>query len=476
MQEIEMTELQKNAVLGSLMGDATFKASGKETKAIIWNHGAKQLEYVQHKYMVLQNVATREPCIRKNPGYGEYSAILSLKSMKIFHYWYSLMHPDGSKTKVVTKEFLDQITHPIALAWWYLDDGSKQTNINSGNIATNGFPLESVQLLQEWLMNLWGIETRISIVHHSSTGKEAPMLRLPRAGFVKLVDLISPYVPPSMSYKIKIVAAVCPHCGKVVGLGLNQYCSEECRRTVRREQWELLKQDQEKYASVKLKLSEYRKEHREERNLRERERRQNLPEEKKEELRAIAREKAKKYRELHRDEVNVRKRERRARMKGDPEYERKLKEERRRYYERKKQNPEAYAEFIRKRKVYANSLERKEREKELRAIRKEKDPERIKGYMKAAIARRKQRMLEDPEYAKKFRDAQNKYQKEKREALRKELGEEEFLRRQREKYRQKRLEETPEQRRARLDRRNAMLKRQREKRRTEKDSSTQLSQ
>lgn len=40
--------------------------------------------------------------------------------------------------------------------------------------------------------------------------------------------------------------------------------------------------------------------------------------------------------------INAYRRERRARLKGDPDHEAKLKEERRRYYERKKADPERY--------------------------------------------------------------------------------------------------------------------------------------
>ena len=42
------------------------------------------------------------------------------------------------------------------------------------------------------------------------------------------------------------------------------------------------------------------------------------------------------------ERINAYRRERRARLKGDPDHEAKLKEERRRYYERKKADPERY--------------------------------------------------------------------------------------------------------------------------------------
>lgn len=55
---------------------------------------------------------------------------------------------------------------------------------------------------------------------------------------------------------------------------------------------------------------------------------------------------AARYREKNRERINAKKRERRAKLKGDPEHEAKLKEERRRYYERKKADPERHQKSL----------------------------------------------------------------------------------------------------------------------------------
>ena len=129
---IGMTEEQVNAIMGSLLGDASLRKSSDHTQGIRWNHGQVQEDYVIHKYEVLQEFATRPPFVTENPGYGDYWVVLTLKALGIFHSMYTLLRPEGSERKTVTVEFLNEITHPIALAWWFMDDGSRAKDRNGG--------------------------------------------------------------------------------------------------------------------------------------------------------------------------------------------------------------------------------------------------------------------------------------------------------------------------------------------------------
>lgn len=57
-RKINMSDLQFNALLGTILADAYIGASGATTARVQWNHSSKQHEYCLHKYETLQKFAT----------------------------------------------------------------------------------------------------------------------------------------------------------------------------------------------------------------------------------------------------------------------------------------------------------------------------------------------------------------------------------------------------------------------------------
>ena len=333
-RKINMSDLQFNALLGTILADAHIGASGATTARVQWNHSSKQHEYCLHKYETLKEFATNPPRRKPNPGYGEEWSCLSLKATHLYFLLRQLCYSD--KRKRITPEYLELITHPIALAWMIMDNGSRQKGTNSADLSMHAFPKEDVELFQQWLAEKWGVVGIIQTVHHSSTGKEGRVLRFNKEAFLKLSALITPYVHESMRYKTEILTKTCPVCGTVFTMTHSDWCSPECaevgRKQHNREYW--LKNKEH----FREKAREWSKAHREEINARAREAYRTLSPEKRQELNEYAA----RYRAENREKINAYRRERRKRLKGDPDHEAKLKEERRRYYERKKADPERY--------------------------------------------------------------------------------------------------------------------------------------
>lgn len=350
-KKIGMSEIQLNAIMGSLLGDASIQKPSGVAAPIRWNHSVKQKDYVNAKYQLLREFATQPPFERPNPGFGDTWCVLTLKSLGVFLSLHRLLYPNGHGTEMVlTQEYLDQIDHPIALAWWYLDDGSRQKDANVTTIHTNSYRKEEVELLQKWLLEKWGIPSNILEVTHTLSKKNSWILSIPKVGFLRLSELVSLYTPDSMKYKTEGLMQTCPMCGKVIPKQQMDCCSEECDKAWKKQlshQYYLDHIEHHKEMGKK-----WREEHKEELAAQKREyerrRREEMTPEELEELRKRAREHA---REMRQDPVRneirkASKRNWRASKKGDPEYEAKLKEERRRYYERVKADPERWAKRI----------------------------------------------------------------------------------------------------------------------------------
>ena len=344
---IGMSEIQLNAIMGSLLGDASLQKPSGVAAPIRWNHSAKQKDYVNAKYQLLREFATKEPFEMPNPGFGNDWCVLTLKSLGVFLSLHRLLYPNGHGTEMVlTQEYLDQIDHPIALAWWYLDDGSRAKGANVANICTNSYRKEEVELLQKWLQKRWGITSNMQDVTHTLSGKTSWILSLPKEGFIRLSELVSLYTPDSMKYKTEVLMQKCPVCGKDLPIQHMECCSEECDKVWKKQkyhQYYLDNIDRHKEQSKK-----YREEHREEILEQKREwskqRVLRRTDEERAEIARRVRERAAirdadpEARAAH---LAKRKAQREA-AKNDPAAQEKIRAQRQRYYEKLKADPERW--------------------------------------------------------------------------------------------------------------------------------------
>lgn len=445
MQDVGMTELQLNAVMGSLMGDASFRGSGANTKAVRWNHGEKQLPYVEHKYRILSEFATKPPFLTPNPGYGNTWAVLTLKSLGVFHSLYMMTHPDGTERKTVTREFLENITHPIALAWWYMDDGSRRQGYNTGNIATNGFSREENELLRDWLLAAWGVSSTVREVKHSSTGNTGYNLYLDHEGFIRLMQLIAPYAPECMKYKTGLVSMKCAYCGKEIPAARSQCCSPACsikwRKQAKHEYY------MEHWDHVAQQSLNWRKNHRDLINQRARERYAQLGEE----GRRKRNEAAKRYRAANPQLYKAIKKAYLERHKNDPDFILRKKNDCAKYYAKVKQDPERYAKRlalarIRRRRQDVKDAEllyQREYRKRLAA-----DPEKKAAALERDRGYYRKYMADPVKHAKLNAKAKKQYQNRMARIKADPEAYEEYKRKAREAYYRKKANETPEQKKA----------------------------
>ena len=132
-------------ILGSLLGDMNIGKPRKHhpTCRLALVQSTKQKELFMKKVEILGEFmgTYREHSYLDSRTNNVYSTIRgNSKSHKVFNDIYNKLYINGVKT--ITQEYLDMIDHPIALAYWFMDDGS-----NNGTIATNGFTEKEVCLL-----------------------------------------------------------------------------------------------------------------------------------------------------------------------------------------------------------------------------------------------------------------------------------------------------------------------------------------
>ena len=148
------------------------------------------------KYSMLKEFVRNPPKLQKNLGFGKWSVRFPTLVHPTLTELYHLTYPGGKKT--VNWDWLDRINSPLALAIWFMDDGS--ISRSTAEISTHSFSLSGCQILKIWLRTTWGLEARTQLDKRVNRY----FLRFPVSDTEKLFELIRPHVIPSMSYKLVV--------------------------------------------------------------------------------------------------------------------------------------------------------------------------------------------------------------------------------------------------------------------------------
>lgn len=197
--DVSLTEEQEQMILGSLLGDLNLshpQSNRHNNSRLTIVHSVKQKALFMKKVEILgefmgaYRLETPSPDSRTGNVYQTYRG--NSYSHPIFTNIYDILYIN--KVKTVTGEYLSKIYHPIALAYWFMDDGS-----SNGTIATCSFTLQECSLLSKWLLTKFNIETTIRIVKD----KNWNLLYIKEKSRKHFEELILPYIIPEMKYKLK---------------------------------------------------------------------------------------------------------------------------------------------------------------------------------------------------------------------------------------------------------------------------------
>jgi hypothetical protein len=214
LDDITITDFQRQMILGSLLGDmAIWKQGKKTTKYGLANpelrisHSTKQREYVMWKYEILKDIARKEPYefVQKSGfGVGFSSCRFETKSLPCLNSIYDVVVGKDGK-KHISQEWLDQITHPVALATWFMDDGSRGGDYFRPWFALGLSTDSEVEIIREWLIDKWGLTTRYyreggsPSSYNENTYARVYISNIDKEKFKRIIQ---PYIIPSMIYKI----------------------------------------------------------------------------------------------------------------------------------------------------------------------------------------------------------------------------------------------------------------------------------
>jgi len=207
-----ITHRQRAVVMAAALGDGHIGLTGSKMRArLSMRHGVVQKDYLEYKIRLLGKLVRSGS--RYDVGTGTYSKTGTYAAATLSRPEIAQIHRElygVGKRKTISRSFLDQLDE-LALALWYLDDGSlitarpkyvrKDGSIveypnSRSTLGMHGFSYEEAQLVCAWHQERWGIQSRVAMT------AKGPVIWFTLAGTARLHELIAPHVPACMEYKL----------------------------------------------------------------------------------------------------------------------------------------------------------------------------------------------------------------------------------------------------------------------------------
>ncbi|GAC1363604.1 MAG: intein-containing recombinase RecA [Actinomycetota bacterium] len=194
-----LSPLQWQAALGMLMGDGALSPTRSEHGARLrWGHGEGQTAYCDWKASLFGNIGSSRTTNAKAQVFHDLTPLPELAELR------RAVYVEGRK--VFSYDYLKKLT-PLSLALWYMDGGGfslraqglqvpPRDESGQAEICVAAMEEATRIRLAEYLADTWGIRPSLT-----TRGGMAVML-FPQEETRKLLELIAPFIHPSMEYKL----------------------------------------------------------------------------------------------------------------------------------------------------------------------------------------------------------------------------------------------------------------------------------
>ena len=197
MKQIKISKIQKEIIMGTILGDGHLETRTKgKTYRLKIEHAYSQKEYVDWLYEQLKTLAVSEPRIK----------ITTIGNKNYQKYWFNSVATDSlrfyaqqfyQENKKVVPKLIHRWLTPLAIAVWFMDDGSIKSKHHRAKILnTQSFEKEEIKRLIKVFDEKYGIKAKLR------KQKEGYQIYLLAETIDKFEDLIRPYIIPSMMYKL----------------------------------------------------------------------------------------------------------------------------------------------------------------------------------------------------------------------------------------------------------------------------------
>jgi recombination protein RecA len=195
--EHRLNDFQWEIVRGTLMGDGCLSKTTRSSPVLAgvklrMGHGRKQGAYLDWKASLFANIPMSRTTGDNGAQFVDLTPLIELAELRKEVY-------AAPGKKEFTWHFLKQLT-PLSLAVWYMDDGDLIVRDDATSlcirIVVQAMSSETRQRLRDYLRDTWGFDVRLRRFHGRA------MLAFTKAATEGFLELVAPYVHPSMEHKL----------------------------------------------------------------------------------------------------------------------------------------------------------------------------------------------------------------------------------------------------------------------------------
>jgi hypothetical protein len=191
----DLTDLQRNILVGSLLGDGSMAAPSPITARFSEGHSLAQRSYTDWKAEILADyVSQRYESVKHKDGRTYESWNFATRTTTRLRPYFDLFYGSGVR---VFPDSLPTLMNPLVLAVWYLDDGGIMQKFHP-RIA---FGLDDLSL-ERALAGLRALGFRPT-VHEE---QKCRTIAFPGQD-LRFYDMVRPHVPPCMAYKLPVLSS-----------------------------------------------------------------------------------------------------------------------------------------------------------------------------------------------------------------------------------------------------------------------------
>jgi len=203
-----LTPIQRQMIIGTMLGDGCID-KGNKNPALVVSHSIKQEALINLKTKILGNLMLSRRVSKQRKGSYSDTPIIIIRSKydPVFKEFLDKFYDSNNNYKL-SEDILDELG-PISLAFWYMDDGSKQVRNSKPKkftttkgstpivqLSTHAFSQEDVKLLIQKLKKL-GLTA-----YCVKTKKNQYFITLNANSSRIFYSMIAPYVVPELAYKL----------------------------------------------------------------------------------------------------------------------------------------------------------------------------------------------------------------------------------------------------------------------------------
>jgi hypothetical protein len=207
-----LTDEEKQIITGSILGDGHIRrryqskiGEGKSYPQLMFAQSTKHEEYFywfkeKMKRWVYDTERPIKIRVNKNPLYKSPALSLNMQTIchPVFNEFYEGFYIESGK--IVNFDLLEKYFTDLTLAIWHMDDGGVTGNQKRIRLCTNGFTLQEVEGLSNFLLKKYGF--KVWVTNSKTKHKMTHELHFDKASGEKMSYLIKDIVVPSMQYKL----------------------------------------------------------------------------------------------------------------------------------------------------------------------------------------------------------------------------------------------------------------------------------